>query len=405
MHERIALVLLLLISSQCFAAYVDFMPLVPLTAFIVVIFLAGAYMLSSSLSLPPFHAWVKTEMRELIAGAILISIIFSGFVLSNSITVALTGHSDYMQVSINTLDNMISGDRGFDRAYHDVIVASAKVKAGATYSPVMSLPLWVVYLTYRSAPYAGIMPILTSLGMASQALASTIYLYEGLLLLLKFSAVVVPSMVLPLSFCLRLVPFTRRIGNTLIAISLALLVIFPFSVVLVDYINQNVIEYPDAHISGRDMDKLDADPWAMVMAEPFCASNTMRTIFGLGDTGFSLLVCFILLLTPFTAAMFTPCYNLIKEVVYPLMNTVFSLLHTIVLLIWTLATETRLDADSGWASDVFDVTYAFLVQVDHLILLSYINFIIIITLVIVGARSISVALGGEWYLAGIQRLV
>lgn len=404
--QKLKLILLLLFTSNIvFAAYVDFMPIVPLVAIIVSIFIAAMVMLSRSLSNPSFQAWVKTELRELIAGAILIGIIFSTFIVSNSITVALTGESDYMDVSINTLENMISGDKGFDRAYEDVIVAAAKVKAGATYSPVMSIPLWVVYLTYRSAPYAGIMPILTSLGKAAQALSSIILLYEGLLLLLKFVAVTVPSIILPLAFCLRLIPFTRKLGNTLIALSLALLVLFPFSIMLVNEINQNVVDYPDAHISGTNMDKLDADPWAMVMAEPFCASNTMRTIFGLGDTGFSLAVCFILLLTPFTASLFTPCYNLIKEVVYPLMNTVFSLLHTIVLLWWILATETTLDADYGWASDVFDVTYEFLVQVNNLVLLSYLDFILILIIVITGARSISTALGGEWYLAGIQRLI
>jgi hypothetical protein len=43
--------------------------------------------------------------------------------------------------------------------------------------------------------------------------------------------------------------------------------------------------------------------------------------------------------------------------------------------------------------------------VSNLVLVGYLDFILIGLVTVSGAKSISAALGGEWYMAGIQRLI
>ncbi|MFH1393444.1 MAG: hypothetical protein ABII71_02525 [Candidatus Micrarchaeota archaeon] len=402
------LIILLLICNAAFAQYIDFMPVVPAVAIIVGILLGAVQMAATSLSNPRLMAWFKTELRELIGGIFLIAIIMGVFITSNTVSIALTGESDYMGVAINTIENTLTdGSIGVDRAYKDVIRAATKVKAGASYMPTLSIPLWVVTLAYTTSPYAGITPIISSLGMAAHALTNVIFIYEGLLLVLKFLAVVSPSILLPFSFCMRLIPFTRKIGNTLIAISIAAMVLLPFSIIMMGEINESVIDYPEASIGGRDMDNLDAKPWAMFIAEPFCGSETMKTIFGLTDLGFAAVICLPILLTGVGAAAYPACLTLVQYTIYPLISNIFYIVHAVILAIWLIWAETGLDNGMGgdWAETVFNTVYPFLTQVNNLVLLLYIEFVLVSILTYTGAKSISTALGGEWYMAGIQRLV
>jgi hypothetical protein len=403
---KIPLLLLLLIGLS-FAQYIDFMPLVPMVGITMAVVIAFLYMAATAFSNPRLLAWVKTELRELIAGVILVSVIFSSFVASNSISMALSGDESYMESAIVEIEEILTDDaQGVDRAYKDIIVSASKVRAGATYMPNLSIPLWYVILNYSTSPYSGIAPMLSSLGMGASALSNIIFIYEGLLLILKFSAVVVPSIILPLAFCARLIPFTRKIGNTLIGLSLGVMVIMPLSIILVGSINHDIVDYPRASLTSSQLDELDANPWAMVFAEPFCGSDTMRTLFGLTDVGFAAVVCLPLLI--FYPPGYPACLNIVQYSVYPIISNVFYIVHAVILGIWIGWAEIGAAANDGlygWAKDVFGILYPFLVEVNNLTLLLYVDFILIALLTVTGAKSISSALGGEWYLAGIQRLV
>jgi hypothetical protein len=74
------------------------------------------------------------------------------------------------------------------------------------------------------------------------------------------------------------------------------------------------------------------------------------------------------------------------------------------LLIWTL----YISAFGGgeiYAKGAFDALYPFLKNVNNLVFMGYLDFILIAIVTVTGARSLSTALGGEWYMAGIQRLI
>ncbi|MDD5171785.1 MAG: hypothetical protein PHF60_01995 [Candidatus ainarchaeum sp.] len=401
MQLRSAWLSLFLILPVAFAApeKLDLTFAVPMVAIIVAIFLALMGMLSKTISDPKLEAWTKTEIRELIAGVIIVVIVTAFFISSSGITIALTGKSDPITAATDVLDGLVEK---YDIAYVYIVQAATKIRVAATYSPYSAIPLWYVSINYTTNPLAGIAIMLNSLNMATQALANVIYLAEGLRLLLLFCKAVVPPVILPLAFVLRLIPFTRKTGNTLIAVGLAAVVILPFSVVLAGELNSTLgDEMPDARIS--DITALDSNSLAMITVEPLCESTAARLLLGATDPLFSLIVCLPLLLIPYVGpALFGLCFNLVMYVVYPIIMDVFQIVMTVLIIIWELSLA---NGAEGYAMVVYDQVHPFLVEVNNLVLLSYIDFIVIATVTIVGARSLSAALGGEAYMAGIQRLI
>ncbi len=186
----------------------------------------------------------------------------------------------------------------------------------------------------------------------------------------------------------------------MISISLAAIILLPFSIVFIDKL-KDIINPPAITMN---LDALNANPWAMLAMEPSCKSVPIRIILQLTDLGFASLVCAPLLLFPLTAAAYAPCVELIENVVYPLIMLTFQAVNTIILIVWEIQFSGGHGAND-YASAAFDALRFFLSAVNDLVLVAYINFILIAVITVTGARSISAALGGEWYMSGIQRLV
>jgi len=398
--------ILLLLTNLSFAAHVDFVPIVPMVAIVVSIFLATLTMFSSASANPQLDAWAKTELKELITGVVLVSIISGLFITSVGVSEAITGEEDYIGASIGIVDDMLSNpEHGYDRAYSDIIRASAKIRIGASYSPHVTIPIWFFSIMYSTAPLSGINPVFMSLGMATQGLTNVIFLYEGIRLLLVFAQATIPTVILPLAFAIRLIPFTRKVGNTLIAVALAGIMLLPFSVILVGEVNK-LIDYPEAKLSGGQLDDLDAKPWAMEFGAVFCALKPIRFIMSLTDYGFAAVVCLPLLIFP---PAYPACYTVVSQVVYPILINVIKIVQTAILVAWLVwadfASSASWGAGASWVNDVFSVIRPFLENVNNLVLTGYIDIILIAIITISGARSISTALGGEWQLPGLERLI
>jgi hypothetical protein len=403
------LLLLILFLNIASAAPPDFTALIPITAITVVIFLSLMNMLASVISSAQITAWVKTEMREVLAGVILVVIIYTFFITSTNISEAITGEKHYLDESIRIIEGMLSDatyenldsqpDKvvGYDRAFHDLIRAGTKVRAAASYSSYLSIPLGWVGFTYSTAPLAGVAPLFASLAGGTQGLANLIFIYEGLLLLLRFSDTALRAILLPISLSLRIVPFTRKIGNTLIAVSLAAMVFLPFSVIVVDKIN-GIITYPKAYLTSSNLDELDANSWSMAIGEPLCKMMPIRIIMFMNEVIFAQVVCLPIIWLPGAHSF---CVGLMQFLIYPLINLLVSIAHIATLLPW----EIWASATGNYAEEAFEVVYEFLRNINNLVLLGYMNVILIGIITITGARSLSVALGGEWYLGGIQRLI
>lgn len=396
MRFRLALLLFILFNISFAVEPIDLTFAVPVVAIIVVIFLAFLSMLATSISDPRLEAFAKTELRELLAGIILVALITGFFISSNGISIALTGETDYIQVSKNIVDSWITE---YDHAFIIIIKAATKLRTAATFSPYMNIPLWWVSISYSTNPLGGVGILLGTLNVASSALTNAIFLAEAMRMMIVFMQVSAPTILLPLSFILRIIPFTRKIGNTMISITIAGMVFFPFAIILANALNES-INFPSP---SMNLNALDANPGVMVAFEPLCESQAMRSLLSLTDVVFAVLVCLPLLFTPWTAGFYPVCYNLVKEVVYPHINVVFQLAGTAMMLAWDLAYSAG--AGKQYGIDAFNELEPFFADVNNLVLVGYLDFIIIALITVAGARSLSSALGGEWYMAGVQRLI
>jgi hypothetical protein len=409
--RRIQLVFLLLLLSQLSFAALKVAPLdltfaVPVVGVIVIALLGATTMLASSISDPKLQAWVKTEIREFFAGAILIVIVMALFVSSSGVSIALTGTADYASASQAVLDKWLNK---FDDAYAGSILAAARIRTAATFAPYMNAPTYFVSISYSTNPLSGIATVLVSLTMATQGLTNAIFLTEALRMLIIYMKIIGPKILLPLSFILRLVPFTRKTGNTMIALSLAGMVLLPYGVIAAEDLNSTLPPkvMPNAHLSSSALQELTPEPISLItwIVEPFCQSAFIRTMLGLTDPLFGAIVCLPLLFTPWTAAAFVPCQEFVANVVYPVITDIFQLVMAALLLTWEAYISAQNLIGEGWAGRVFDAIHPFLVGINNLVLLTYLDHILILTITVAGARSISTALGGEWYMAGIQRLI
>jgi hypothetical protein len=400
MDPRRTLFLSLFLIGTAFAPIepLDLTFAVPLVIFIVIIFLALTSMLANTISDPKLEAWYRTELREFVAGVVLIVIITVTFIASNGVAIALTGESSYIDASRGIIDGILSTA---DTAFYDLIAASGRIRSSATYAPYINVPLWYVSISYSTSPLAGIGMILGSLNLGAQGLSNIIFLFEALRLLVIFMSVVAPKILLPLAFIARIIPFTRRIGNTLIAISLGAAVFLPFSIILVDKLN-GVIDVPSPQIDN--LGALDTFLPSDIV-EPLCETIPIRVILGLTDPIFSLLICLpLLLIYPVGPALFAACYNIVFYIVYPLLNVIFQGIMTVLLITWEGFME-GLGGPEAYAETVFNQVHPFLTEINNFVLVGYIDFILIAIITVAGARSLSVALGGEWYMAGVQRLI
>jgi len=391
MQMRRAGLFILIILSAAFAANVeplDLQLVVPAAAVVVGIFLAIVSMLSKTISDPKLEAWTKSELREFAAGLILVTAVTAFVISSSGISAAMTGSTDPIGTATQKVDTWLNR---YDVAYLNVIEAAGKIRTSATYAPSLNVPVWFISFSYTTNPLSGVAILMNTLNIAAQALTNAIFLSEAIRLMLVFCKAVMPKVILPLAFVLRLIPFTRRSGNTLIAVGVAGAVILPFAVILTDELN-GTITMPEAQIS--DMSKLDANPWAMVASEPLCETIPVRLLLGLTDPGFSAFICM------FAGPFFAICFEIVMNIVYPLINEIFQIIMTILIIIW----EASLN-EAKYGADVYDQLEPFMASVNNLVLLGYLDIILVATITIVGARSLSAALGGEAYMAGIQRLI
>ncbi len=398
MRLRLAFIMLLILPAA-FAAIerIDLTFAVPAVAVVVAIFIAMSNMLAHTIQDPKLEAWAKTEVREFIAALLLVSILTGGVFALTGVSQALTGNTNYISASTGVLDGWLAK---FDLCFKYLISAATSIRAAATYSPYLNVPLWYVSISYSTNPLAGIAVLLGTLSVASQAVSNAIFLTEGIRLLIVFIQSVTPPILLPLSFILRLIPFSRKLGNTMIALSIAAYVFLPFSVLIADALNGTIDQ--STVTPSLDTSALDANPYQMTVAEGLCESVFLRTILSLTDPLFAIVVCLPLYLIPIIGpGLFAVCQPLVQYVIYPLINTIFQILMTVLLIIWEGITLNV----TCYSCTVFDKLWDFLSVLNNLVILTYLDIIAISTITVVGARSLSSALGGEWYMAGIQRLI
>lgn len=394
-------VFLLALASLSFAGLLDSMYLVlPGTIAFVIIMLSLLQMLSSAIQLPQLEAWVKLEIRELITAAILVVIVFSLFSASTNIISLLSGKTiNYSPGNAPQTDAVTSSlfdERlgTINNAYLDTMEAFHRIGLKSGFSTSISIPIYWVGFIGGGAPFAGYGILFVFLSQASQALSTAFFIYSGLKVLMNFLLPATQPLLF-LAFVFRFIPFTRQFGNTLIALIIAAGVFLPFSVILVSEFHNALGDgLPKPNITDLVFETQIGGMPSASLPNAVCSSFVIRTILAsFGEIGMSIPCYFI----PFPPAA-AVCFNLVTWVIYPVTLATYLIVQSTRLISLTYGGE-------GAISDVFNGLFPFLADVVKTAALSYIDVIIIGTIVVIGAKSISAALGGETFLSGIQRLL
>jgi hypothetical protein len=360
-------------------------------AMIVIVLLAIMYMASKALSQPQLEAWTKLELREFLVGAVLIVLVLTVMQASALLLPMLTGHQgsmkDYAVLQLETFTSPLI------IAYNSAIEASHHLTLLSGYSFSYPMSLWFFSLSYFEAPYGGYSSLIVMLYHATQGLTNAILIYQTAALLIDFFTSAALAMI-PLAFALRLIPFTRQAGTTLIALCLGAFIFLPFSVFLVSEFHKTM-SIPFPSISDFSPMKVNIP----LGFKEICSGNAKDFASVPGEI-WGVAICAPYALTCLTAyaACFAECWQFVTSVFYPMMVTVGQNVYGFSVFAANVASDKNI-------VDIYNVLKPFLKAVNDRIVLCYIDLILISTITYVGVKSVSSALGGEYFLAGLQRLI
>lgn len=329
------------------------------------------------------RAWVREELFE--TGVSLLIVVFAGafFVLLGQITHALVGSYDafvgggmFLEIMRSTL---VTG-------YLKLMAAEVPLGILSTMGVHFPLPEWILF-----GVNIGMMP-LGGLGMVSNmnilladALGTAIAAVQAQIVLLEFVRDNVLAFFFPLGILFRVFPVSRRVGSTLIAISLVLYFAYPLTLILNYYMYTTVspsITFKDFE-SIRDMCS-DATQQQKVLASTEEArSNVVNT------------------LPPEAESEWYYQTEWHKTSVAEAMKNAWDIgRKTVTWWLPLIVVDPRFVVLSS-----FDAVMAFVQPVIQLLVIAFVfpvvDFVICITLF----RSLSLTIGGEADLLGLARIV
>lgn len=204
-------------------AFSSSLTLIAISAAIVIALIALAYMLGEGSHDEKLSVWSKDESANLVISLILASVVIGAFLLSCNVAWEYFGERSPYQISYNYLDGLSNRaglatiGRLTRESLDDQIKATAFIYTNIPYYGGMGRA-YHANVRARSAQKELVMdimmPAIVSLKLQKIVLESI----ESFGLLL-----------LALAIFLRVLPFTRDIGNFLVAIAFSLYVIFPFT--------------------------------------------------------------------------------------------------------------------------------------------------------------------------------
>ncbi len=377
----------------------------PATAITVIVIISLASMLSHAFNMPQLEAWAKIEFREFIIGVILSVIVLSIFLTPDLISI-LTGTPNFVTSSINTLT--VFRDNYLLVAYTSTIYASHELTLLTGYRYIYPISFLYFSHTDVTAPFTGVGTLLLLVSHAAAGLSTAIMVYNSTIVLLEFF-LVASVLLLPFALSLRLIPFSRRLGTTMIALCVGAYIFLPFSVFLVSQFHTQInlvdldkmIELSSSELNAihltipigfGDLCKNDAfklftslpgEIWGIISGISYCIPSCAGT-------------------GPGYAACYTACFASVWSYTvyhaYPFANDIVQLTYG---TSFYLANKLS-GIDAGI---VYNIIHEFLKGVNSIVLLSYINVLVIGIITYVGIRSVSTALGGEYMLPAIQKLI
>ena len=435
-------------------------------------FVAVAYAVSTAVQNPSAIAWSKDQLREVIAGVVMIIIIFVAYKAVNEMarpfitsvpseitttttlesgccvpycewgadpdlcpatapylashptecagwptpaqecrTETITDTEEGPAVS-NTI--LLLGEESLNETLSDLEGIYMKVGQayftiakyqGMTLSRTVANVYYVQY-TQSESPFVGTGSLLQSLNQATYQLTFQILSFRFVLVLLKYINIVVPSLLLPFGMALRIFPFTKKTGNTLIAISLGALFMLPMGLIVAKEVKNSVtlvstdIALRTSFLNEYTPGHNDVDVFAV---SEICQNEVARAFFLPGEliTG----AIFATLAAIACLAGYLACwisyFELWINLVWPILNMVVQWAYTILLMPFQSGGDPE-DIYKDLMKNIFEVLIP---GVNQITAMSIVQVLIIGMITLGGTKAISTAIGGDYVLYGLSRMI
>ncbi|MEW6528490.1 MAG: hypothetical protein AB1391_01230 [Candidatus Micrarchaeota archaeon] len=404
----------LLFFTQSSFAVEPYYTIVPIGGLLAVFIIAIFYMASQFLQNPQLEAWTKNELKELMIAGITISIVYVAMSVSTGeLLGTITGYADKsdlisgIETKFNEFENALLND------YNHLIKASNRFGMLSSYTYSQSAG-FIIMFGKTDAPLLGAGGMMQSLSILASSASNGILIYEAMKIFLKFFFDTSINYLLPIAFVFRMLPFTRKIGGTLIALALAGVFIFPFSMVLAATVHDSV-GVTHSQMTSPDFEKITLKLDNRITE--MCTDSTLRLLVSLSEYGWWAMICpiycsiFAAACGPGAPACFAACIPptpggiCFSSYVYPLYNyiqTAYSIASSIALV--TSARNVVPNVESSGV--IFDIlTNKLIVPVSVAASLPLMEVVLVGALTVVGARSLSSALGGDIAISGLERLI
>ncbi len=379
-------------------------------------FIAIAYMVSSAFQNPQAIAWSKNQLRELIVGVFIVVLVVGAYVAANELISSMTGYPNAVELGEDNIRDILAPIEKIYKKVGEAYFTLGQYQGSST--SYVSGNLGYIYYHESKSPYYGVSPVMGSLNQQTYQLTMQILSFRFLLVLLQYIDVVVPNFLLPLGMAFRVFPFTKKIGNTLIALALGALFMLPASLLVVDEMRKAItFQHVDAaalmsfqvsSAMGEMTGSATGDAlyslliWPYLVAKETCEIATVRTFFSLGEIVWGVIYATLAAIKCLAgyAACWVIEFNFFVFFLWPwIMFFAQNILAVLVAIAGT--------PSAGFIYDllVADIVKYLFPAVSELTTFSIMSIIVIAVITFTGTRSISVALGGEYALSGLSRLI
>ncbi len=228
-----------------------------------VVVVALAYMFAYAIQSPQMVALAKEELAALFFSVILIIFWISFDTVVNSITFGLLeatlppqfqGYltvgadingltTSHLNLALASLDIFVTKLKDI---YIDLYLFEALIGFLSTISFPLGSPLPAVnIISFSLAPFVGLTLLSNAHTVVVEAVGYLFTLIWGKEFIIIFARDAVPLFLLPLGLVMRALPFLRRTGSSLIALSFVMYFVFPFSVILSNYLIFDIFKPAD----------------------------------------------------------------------------------------------------------------------------------------------------------------
>ncbi len=374
-----------------------------------VAFVALSYAVSSAIQNPQAVAWSKDQLRELVAGVVVVVLVYGAYTTANGLIYGITGHENAVELGSAALDPVINDLKEIyfklAEAYFSVAVQQG-TSVGYTDVLIPKLAFFQPSLFHATdlMPFYGLSPILQSLTLNSQNIMIQILSFKVVKLLLAYIEAVVPAFLLPMGFVFRIFPFTKRVGDTLIALCLGAFFMLPASLIVVGEFRGIVAyEYVPRAIAMDFTDNLD--PWfstgaSVALLNGLCENVATRVMIGFGEFFWGIIFALIAS-APTLFSTFFYWFNVFVTYIWPWVLFILQYINSWIVMGLIYGT----DASAIYDRTIDPIVKVLLPAATEMTIFSVISVITIATITYTGTKSISAALGGEYAFYGISRLM